>query len=324
MTKKRLLVYGDVEMDILLKTTSIDPNDHDVKVEELALSPGGSSANCAAIAGSLGQPVTFLGSVGNEIWSKPIVKDFHRFKVNTRNLRKAPGKTGTCIALVDANGERKFYSYRGVNESAPPLDFPLSLWKQHHCLHLSGYSFQEPNSRTTALSLLWEAKQHGLLVSLDPSFIFARELDFQSEELLSQLDFIFPNREEAELISGVSDPLKAAYSLMEKGVKTVVVTLGREGCLLLSEGVEQHIRIDPIEKVVDTTGAGDAFCAGFLMGVLNDFSLEQSCKLGCASAAHIVTHVGAHENAPVLTDILGIIRQNHEDVLADLLTKKFL
>lgn len=317
MPKKRLLIYGDVEMDILLKTESSDANAHDVKVDEISFSPGGSAANCAAIAGSLGQTVSFLGSLGSDTWTKPLLHDFRKFNVNTRYLKRTDGNTGTCVAVVDAAGERKFHSYRGVNESDPPMLPPDSVWKRHHCLHLSGYCFQQSNSRQTAWALLREAKRNGLAVSLDPSYLFAKQTGSEMDELLQQLDFMFPNLDEAALLTGEQDPIKAARVLRNRGVKTVLVTLGSEGCLLSSNETEQFIKIDPVEKVIDTTGAGDAFCGGFLTGWLKGLTLVQACKLGCASAAHIVTRMGAHEHAPTIPELLGIMRRNQELELAN-------
>ncbi len=321
MTQKRLLIYGDVEMDILLKTDSAEAEAHDVKVDDISFSPGGSAANCAAIAGSLGQPVTFLGSLGSDTWTDPLLKDFCKFKVNTRYLKRSTGKTGTCVAIVDAAGERKFHSYRGVNESDPPGQPPQTLWKTHHCLHLSGYCFQQPNSRQTAWNLLLEAKRNGLAVSLDPSHLFSKQSGSEMDDLLANLDFIFPNLDEAEHLSGEQDPLKAARVLRGRGVKTVMVTLGSNGCLLSTQGIEEYIKMNPIEAVVDTTGAGDAFCGGFLTGWLNGLGLLQSCKLGCAAAAHIVTRMGAHEQAPTLSDLKAIMLRNRELELVNLVDK---
>lgn len=321
MVQKRLLIYGDVEMDILLKAESAEVGAHDVKVNEISYSPGGSASNCAAIAGSLGQPVTFIGSIGNDTWMEPLLKDFRGVNINTRYLKRSQGLTGTCVSVVDAEGERKFYSYRGVNETDPPGVPPESVWKNHHCLQLSGYSFQQPNSRQTAWSMLRTAKRNGLAVSLDPSYLFAKQTGNEMDELLQQLDFMFPNLAEAELLSGEQDPIKAARVLRGRGVGTVLVTLGSEGCLLSSANNELFIKINPIDKVIDTTGAGDAFCGGFLTGWLKGLSSVQASKLGCAAAAHIVTCMGAHENAPTRTDLMNILRYNHEIELVNLVEK---
>lgn len=317
MVKKRLLIYGDVEMDILLKTESSDAGAHDVKVDEIVFSPGGSAANCAAIAGSLGQAVTFLGSIGNDAWTKPLLQDFRNFHVNTRYLKRTDGKTGTCVAVVDAAGERKFHSYRGVNEKDPPDAPTETIMKNHHCLHLSGYSFQQPNSRQIAWGLLHKAKENGLALSLDPSYLFAKQMGSEMDELLAHLDFMFPNLDEAALLSGELEPVKSARALRARGVKTVIVTLGDEGCLLSTKEGEQFVKMDPIEPVIDTTGAGDAFCGGFLTGWLKGLEPVKACKLGCAAAAHIVTRMGAHEHAPTIMELLGIMRRNHEVELAN-------
>lgn len=319
--QKRLLVYGDVEMDILLKTDSAKADAHDIKVDEINYSPGGSASNCAAIAGSLRQPVTFIGSIGNDTWTKPLLNDFKRFNVNTRYLKCSMGSTGTCVSVVDGAGERKFYSYRGVNETDPPDAPTESFWKRNHCLHLSGYSFQQPNSSQTAWNMLRTAKRNRLVVSLDPSYLFAKQTGIEMDELLSQLDFIFPNLSEAELLSGEQNPFKAAKILRERGVKTVIVTLGCEGCLLSSADQELFVKINPIEKVIDSTGAGDAFCGGFLTGWLKGLEPVQACKLGCAAAAHIITRMGAHSQAPTLLDLMDILRFNHEVELLQLVKK---
>jgi sugar/nucleoside kinase (ribokinase family) len=319
MFQKRLLIYGDVEMDILLKAESADADAQDVKVDEISYSPGGSASNCAAIAGSLGQPVTFIGTIGNDSWTEPLLNDFRGFNINARYVKRSQGMTGTCVSVVDDAGERKFYSYRGVNEVDPPGVPPESVWKKHHCLQLSGYSFQQPNSRQTAWSMLRTAKRNGLDVSLDPSYLFAKQTGSEMDELLAHLDFMFPNLVEAELLSGEQDPVKAARVLRGRGVGTILVTLGSDGCLLSSKDNEVFIRIDPLEKVVDTTGAGDAICGGFLTGWLKGLSSIQACKLGCAAAAHIVTCMGAHEKAPTLTDLMNILRHNHEIELVNLI-----
>lgn len=203
------------------------------------------------------------------------------------------------------------------DEPIDPPDAPSEdVWQKYHCLHLSGYSFQQPNSCQTAWGLLREAKRNRLAVSLDPSFLFSKQTGSEMDELLAQLDFIFPNLDEAFFLTGEHDPTNAARTLRERGVKTVIVTLGSEGCLISSHGMEQSVKMNPIEKVVDTTGAGDAFCGGFLTGWLMGLDLGQACKLGCAAAAHIVTRMGAHEQAPTFTELLSIMRQNHEVDLA--------
>jgi sugar/nucleoside kinase (ribokinase family) len=314
--KKGLLVYGDIGMDLLLKTPTWPDSGEDVKVEVMRYSPGGSAANCAAVASRLGVPTNFLGTLGDDPWAVTLNADLNSFGVDTSLVHRAAGTTGSCVAAVTPNGEKRFFSFRGVNETAPPPFPDEDLWNSIGYLHLSGYSFQSGSSRATANDLVDQAKRRGIIVSLDPSFLFAQDLGSNPGNRLESIDYLFPNREEAALLSGQSDPTLAARWLRERGVKTVVIKLDREGCFLASEGVEQFITLKQPDLVTDTTGAGDAFCGGFLAGLLGGFSLLDCCKVGAAAASHIISYLGAHEHAPSREAIMGIIRMNQEEELS--------
>lgn len=315
-TRKKLLAYGDIAMDVIARTSIAASSDQDEKVDSLYLSPGGSAVNCAVTASSLGIPATFLGVLGDDDWSKILEKDMRNHRVDTRFLHRVKGQMAICISILDPDGERKFYSYRGVNASTQYPQVPISLIRRHHCLHLSGYSFQTSESATAATALLRLAKENGLLVSLDPSFLFARDLDLNANEILRNVDYLFPSREEAYQLTKSRDPLKAARKIREHGPKVVVVTLDSDGCLLVDGSGEQFIKLHSDEPVVDTTGAGDAFCGGFLFAVLNGLPNDQACLVGSAAAAHTIARFGAHETPPAGEDIVEILRQNDQNTLA--------
>ena len=316
MTTKKLLAYGDIAMDVIARSSSEMSSDQDEKVDSLFISPGGSAVNCAVTASSLGIPATFLGVLGNDDWSKMLERDMRKHHINTLYLHRVPGQMAICISILDPDGERKFYSYRGVNASTIYPQVPVSLIRRHQCLHLSGYSFQTSESALAATNLLHLAKENGLLVSLDPSFLFARELDLDANEILPNVDYLFPSREEAYQLTKLRDPHKAARKIREQGPMVVVITLDSDGCLLVDGSGEQFIKLQSDEPVVDTTGAGDAFCGGFLFGVLNGLPTKESCLVGSAAAAHTIARFGAHETPPVGGDILKILRQNDLNTLA--------
>jgi sugar/nucleoside kinase (ribokinase family) len=323
MRKERLLAYGDIDMDVIVKTTYASDTEADEKVDGLFISPGGSATNCAVIACSLGLPTTFLGILGDDHWSKLLDQDLKKHRVNTRFLHRVPGQLAICISILNQAGDRKFYSYRGVNATSTYSEIPAAIFKRHTLLHLSGYSFQTPNSAAFASRLLHGAKEHGLRVSLDPSFLFAKEIDLERNDLLKHVDYFFPSREEAYQLTKLRDPIQAARKIKANGPRVVIVTLDKEGCLVVGDGVESFIKLEHDEPVVDTTGAGDAFCGGFLMGVTQGLLLEQACKVGSASAAHIIARYGAHESPPSLDDIVRILRYNKEEELIALLKKSF-
>jgi sugar/nucleoside kinase (ribokinase family) len=323
MPSKRLLVYGDIEMDIIVKISSLSQMEEDAEVNDVIFSPGGSAANCSVVASSLGLPTTFLGTIGIDYMSNMLQKDLRKYKVNTKYLKKVDGSPAACISVVDHQGNRKFYSYRGVNEQSQLASIPNSFMKKHHCLHLTGYSFQDPNSRNNAMRLINAAKSLGFIISLDPSYLFSKNLDIQSNDLLQKLDYFFPNREEAYQLTHIYDPVKAAQVIREHGPKVVIITLDKEGCFVLGEGINEFVTFNNIVDVSDTTGAGDAFCGGFLMGILNDLTLIQACKVGSAAASHIITRLGGHEYAPKIEEIIKIIRNNNQEEFALFLEKKF-
>jgi fructokinase len=162
MQKNRLIAYGDIAMDVIVKKAISTDADEDEKVEDLHISPGGSAANCAVTARSLGLPTTFLGTLGDDHWSQLLEEDLKSHKVETKFLHRVHGQLAVCISIVKQTGERKFYSYRGVNDLPSYTEIPSALFRTHQFLHLSGYSFQTPNSCAVATSLLQGAKSHGL------------------------------------------------------------------------------------------------------------------------------------------------------------------
>lgn len=324
MSKKRLLAYGDLEMDVILKVDSLSSSEEDARAEQVILSPGGSAANCCAVASSLGISTAFLGNIGKDQWSSLLKDDLKKRHVDTRHLQQVDGPAAVCICIVNHDGNRSFYSYRGVNELVSSTSISDAEIGRFDCLHLSGYSFQTPSSAKIATRLIEGAKKRQLLISLDPAYLFTKNLDLENNDILKNVDFFFPNREEAYQLTKIKDPVKAALKIREHGPRVVIVTLDKEGCLVVGKDTQQFIKIVSDVEVVDSTGAGDAFCGGFLTGVLNGLRLDQACKVGSAAAAHIITRLGAHEQCPSGEDIIKIIEKNNDQELATLLKKIFI
>jgi sugar/nucleoside kinase (ribokinase family) len=317
MYKNRLIAYGDITMDVIAQKSARGDAAEDEKVDDLHISPGGSAVNCAVVASTLGLPATFLGIVGDDAWSKLLEKDMKDHGVDTRHLHHVHGKLAVCISILAQNGDRKFYSYRGVNDLPSYPEIPESVFKDRQYLHLSGYSFQTPNSSAVATKLLLGAKKYGLKVSLDPSFLFAQSIDLESSPLLASVDYFFPSREEAYQLTKLRDPLAAARKIRAHGVGTVIVTLDKDGCLLVGENIEQFIKLEVHEPVVDTTGAGDAFCGGFLFAAANGLPLDSACKVASAAAAYTISRYGGHEDPPRVADLVRILLMNKETQLIE-------
>jgi sugar/nucleoside kinase (ribokinase family) len=288
-----VLVVGDVINDILVETAApiVAGEDNPAAVRARA---GGSAANQAAWLGWIGADVTFAGRVGaSDV-------EFHRaelarFGVRAHLAADQVTPTGSIVVLVGADGERTFITDRGANLRLAADDVPAALLDDVALLHLTGYTLFEPGPREVALSLIARARSRGIPFSVDPgSAAFLANL--APGEFLRWTDgaaVCFPNRDEAAVLAGptrmprgeadpvpsadlaatghaaaaagpkVTDPLAMA-ALLTLHYGTVVLKLGAEGALLATAGAEPQRFPARQATVRDTTGAGDAFCAGFL------------------------------------------------------------
>jgi ribokinase len=319
---KGLVVYGDIGIDIHIKTSYIPKPGQDSIVNAIYFEPGGSAANCAVVAARLGIPTTFIGFVGRDHYGIELRKDLLNFYVNDKYLWEVNGQTGITIAIINTNGERTFYSYRGTNASGEINKIPSTLFNNQQFLHISGYSFQDEISRNNALKFISEARKRGVSISFDPSYWYSREYHKKYPELLSDVTVIFPNRKEAEILTNSNDPLTASLKLMKMGPENVLVKIGSEGCLVLSEEQKLYSPAFPVQQVIDTTGAGDAFCGGFLAGTIYGLSVEDGAKLGNASASRIVGAIGGHTAAFSLSEMLDFLKKNSEEELATKISTK--
>lgn len=319
---RKLIVYGDIVIDVIAQVDTVPRAGQDAIVHHLELLPGGSAANCAVTAARLGTLVEFVGVTGQDHLAQLLIEDLRDNRVGSQYLRQTTGPTAVCIDIIGKDGERTFYSFRGASATRRYGTIPPDLIGGTDCLHVSGYSFQDAYSRETALGLMAQAKYQGALISLDPSFHFAREFESYSSGVLADIDFIFPNCEEARLMGGSHVPHEAAASIRALGPQTVVVKLGDLGCYIASDGVNVHVPAYPAVPVVDTTGAGDAFCGGFLSAILWGMQLEQAAKIGHAAAACVISERGGHRGCPTLDSLIELINGQGDDKLATVLKDK--
>ena len=322
MTSQPLLVYGDASVDIGLRIEDFPSAGLDTAASHRTITAGGSAANCAAVAARLGVGANLVARVGDDLFSDILTADLERHGVGTSAVETIEGPSPLVVALIDPGGQRSFISSRGPAGGRIPPEVYLSQLAEAEMVHLSGYSFQDQGSRSTALHLLEEARLRGIALSLDPSPLFAegyrRELGW-----LEGVDYFFPNLHEATAITGRTSPEEAARALRSLGAKTVVVTMGANGCLVLDES--GPVRIPAIGEfpVVDTTGAGDGFAGGFLAVILAGGAPAQAGRVGTLVAARIIAERGGHTGSPSvdeLGDMARLIGDEHLQKAAELLS----
>jgi sugar/nucleoside kinase (ribokinase family) len=205
--------------------------------------------------------------------------------------------TGKVFVLVDGAGERTMITDRGAGEALSPDDLPRALFRRGH-LHLSGYTLSGGSRRESALSALRLARDAGMSISVDPSSVPLLE-EMGPERFLEWtrgVDLCLPNLEEGALLGGAEDPDRVAQELL-RYYSGVVLKLGAGGALYAgTDGERVRLPAAPA-RVVDTTGAGDALCAGFLAGTLSGDPPAGALRRGVELAARVVGQVGGRPGA---------------------------
>ena len=254
----------------------------------LAEAPGGSAANTIAGLSRLGARTGFIGALGKDKEAEFILSDLKREKVDTSGIKRERGKTGTVIGFVDKKGERALYAYPGVNDALSINKKQEKLAQSARYIHISSFVGDGPLLVTK--NLIKDLK--GTLVSFAPGMLYAKKYS-KIKPIIKKSSVLFLNKEETELITGQSYK-KGAKELFEAGADMVAVTLGKNGCLVVSEKGTHEVPGYRI-KALDTTGAGDAFAAGFLYGQLMGKDTKTSAKAGNWTASRCITKPGARD-----------------------------
>lgn len=284
-------VVGDVILDITVQAHGPLQLGSDV-VGKISYQGGGSAANLATWLGSLGSEVRFAGALGQDLAGQISRLELERYRVETFLAEKTE-PTGTILLFLDEEGERTMVTSRGANLLLRTPDLPPEFFQGLSHLHLTAYSlFGSEELARTALEILDQARQMGFPISVDPSSYALLE-EFGVERFLTAtkgVSLLFPNLEEGRMLSGEGTP-EAIVKVLLRHYPVVVLTLGLEGCLC-GQGEELFYVPTPQVPVVDTTGAGDAFAAGFLHEFYQSSSLIAAAHAGNALASSCVQHYG--------------------------------
>jgi sugar/nucleoside kinase (ribokinase family) len=278
-----ILVVGDVVDDIVVRPLTAVTEASDTTAE-IRRTDGGSAANVAAWLGHLGADVRFVGRAGLD-GAKRHAAGLAAYGVDARITADPDLPTATLVALLDPTAERTMYVDRAANATLSSAVLGDDVLDGVRWVHVTGYSLFDDGVRPAVLDLVARARERGAGWSVDPSSVafLARCPDFLS--WVAQADLLLPNRDEARELTGLS-PTEAAASLP---FPEVVVKLGADGAL--SSG-GPHVAALPV-SAVDTTGAGDAFAAGFLKVRVERGSTEEALASGAAAGARAVTKLGA-------------------------------
>jgi ribokinase len=292
--------FGALNVDKLFKVNKLAKAEEESFIEDYTEACGGSAANTAVALARLGCKVGYIGKVGCDREGDLLIQDFCTEGVNTDGVIHAEqGKSGSVLGFVDKKGARALYINPGVNDTINIDEVKSRYASQAQFLHLT--SFVGDESFQTQKKLL-DAIPDSTQISFDPGALYARRGFTSLEPIIKKTCVLMPNAIELTLLTGEIDYCKGADSMIGRGIKIVAVKLGGDGCYV-TDGRERHF-IEPFKvKAVDTTGAGDAFCAGFLYGLVNSKGLLECGRLGNFVASRCVTKMGARTGLPFAKDL---------------------
>jgi ribokinase len=278
-----VLVVGSANLD-LVATTARHPSPGETLIgHDYSEHPGGKGLNQAVAAARAGSPTRFVGAVGRDDAGQTLTRVAAESGVDTSEIADVDASTGRALILVAESGENSIVVVPGANELCPvgtARDGEVVLAQLEVPLN-------------TVESTFRTAREVGATTVLNPAP--ARPLP---PELLELVDIIVPNEHELDLLGGVS-------SLLEKGVGTVVVTLGAEGARVHTRDGAVDIPTLSVDAV-DTTGAGDTFCGYLASGLASGLPLENAARRGCLAAALSTTRSGAVPSIPTSTEVGGV------------------
>lgn len=298
---KNILVIGSLNMDFVIEVNKMPLPGETILGKSFTLIPGGKGANQAYAIGKLGAKASMLGAIGNDEYGMRLLENLNSVNVNTDNITKLDNiNTGCAFINVDETGENSIVVVSGANQKITKemIDNNINLIEEADIIVMQ---LEIPIEVVTYAAKL--AKERGKLVILDP----APAVSDLNEELFSNIDIVKPNETEIEILSGIEtkskdDIIKAAKILIEKGVNTVIVTLGENGSLLVTkEKIESFA--SPNVEAIDTTAAGDSFTAALAKSLLEGKSIEEAIKFGHIVSAIAVTKKGAQTSIPTQDEV---------------------
>jgi sugar/nucleoside kinase (ribokinase family) len=294
-TLTRVVVVGDLMTDAVAHASLALARGSDTPAS-VTMHGGGSGANIAAWLAVDGSEVAFVGRRGADIAGRNRDMELMGYGVDARLVMDPERPTGTCVVMITHRGDHTMLSDPGANAALSPDDLPQDLFTPGTHLHVSGYTLLNPGSRQAVLAALSFARRVGMTISADGAS--SAPLERVGAEPFLQLTngvtLLFVNPEQGRVLTGRDDPSQAAR-VLNAWYPQVVMKLGADGAMMYAGGRPDPFRVPaaPVERIVDRTGAGDAFIAGFLPAWLDKKPPGEALASGCRLAGHAIGLVGA-------------------------------
>lgn len=298
-----ILSVGLMVCDITVKPVSKELMQVDsLPAEVIKITTGGDAFNVASNLTALGEKVDFVSAVGDDMYGYASCEYGTRLGVPLDNIKKTEGNTSVTAVLIEPDGERHFVVQKGAGHRLKSRDIPEKLLEKNDLLYIGSIGGFDGFDGEELRDLLLRAKEHQMITVADATGAMDEEMKRKVELEYPYLDIFLPSMCEARYLSGGETAEECAAFFTGKGIKTVIIKDGENGAFLFDQDVAERI---PAFKshVEDTTGAGDAFVAGFIAAFSRGYDLEACIKTGNAAGAICVTRVGSNGNLPKFDEL---------------------
>jgi sugar/nucleoside kinase (ribokinase family) len=301
---RKVVTLGVHIVDVLTLPVDTLPTGQDtVLVDQIRLTAAGSAAGTAVDLAKLGADVTSMGVIGDDELGDFLTFLMTKHGVDVTRLTRHPtDQTSASILPIRSDGGRPSFHVPGGNLSVTAADVDGDVLVEADVVHLGGPDVTWALNDPAFFAKLSTARAAGTIVTMD-LLSNMEDLVKGAAAFLPYVDYFLPNEEQAQAMTGLEDPAEAAQALLAEpdgpGPRAILVTLGGAGSLIATvDGITRLPALDV--KVVDTTGCGDAYCAGFIMGLLNNKDVLESARWGTAAASQVAQGLGSDAG---LTDL---------------------
>lgn len=317
---KKILCIGSVTTDIILRTVDRLPAPGELQaVENTSVHIGGCAANAARDLRKLGCQAQLCCKVGTDMFGEYVLQKTREEGMDPAGIIFSPNtQTTVSVVTVNSDGERSFLYNPGSTAAFEAADIPTGLVDWADIVFVAGALLTPAFDGVPCARFLEKCRQAGKVTVMDTAWDYEDRWRDKIQAAWPFLDWFMPSLEEAKKLSGLEKAEEIAAYFQSAGVRNVMIKLGAKGVYVLLQNGES--RMVPAFKniaAVDTTGAGDAFCAGFLAGLSMEWTPFDSAELGNAVGGHCIMQVGASSGIPPLPEILRFINHRKGDTYGD-------
>ena len=307
-----VICIGAALVDMVAKIERHPIEDDEVFVSNLTLLSGGAAANTAYACAKLGLNVAFIGKLGyNDEFGIKIIKDFKEVSLDTTLIKYSKEQgTGSAYVTINKDGERRIYAYSGAANLLSANDINSKDLLRTKTIYMSSLRNLEPFEKAAKIG-----KKNNITVVLNPGMLIIEQGFDKIKELFALVEILIISKREFQNLFHLKDNKvnekiieRKVKNLFQLGIKVIILTMGKKGALIINSEKSELIKPNKVEHIIDTTGAGDAFSAGFMYGFVRNCSfkfedLKSNVIIGNMIAGKCIQELGARRGIPTAGEL---------------------